>query len=361
MKCLPRSPFREGSARDLAWAKKVSRVLLAVAFLLTAGTSRADRRELYTVLGYEGGVSHYLLPEAGSGAATSYAGALDLGVYYGLTNTVHLGARLRASGASDLHFSGAMLRLPDGSASSGEVYEDHRSLGLYALALYRVDTGLSLAPLVELEGGLTAHQYRNIAYVPSGVAYSVGLPDVSQTVLHVSGAVLLEYRFSNRYVVATGIRVQAEGGQNPWAVVVPLRVGRNLVGRSRGRTVLREPANSRGRLASPFGPSRRLASLDHHRDLARCAANSELPLNPVSEAVSSSRVADAPGSERPRGAIRWSYRPRVARGHRGAGSFAIGKPQVPAMQAIARACSKEISSALRTRFSKARLSLGTPP
>src|SRR5689334_14622217 len=116
--------------------------------------------------------------------------------------------------------------LPDGSNSTGEVFEDHRSLGLGALALYRVDTGYRVAPVLELEAGFTAHQYRRIAHIPTGVAFTIAMPDVSATVLHAGAALLLEYRLANRWVFASGVGVQAEnGGLTPWTLSVPLRVG----------------------------------------------------------------------------------------------------------------------------------------
>ncbi len=110
--------------------------------------------------------------------------------------------------------------------AAGDVFEDHRSLGLGVLALYRLDTGLHLAPVFEVEAGFTSHQYRRIAHVPTGVAFTFPLPDVSETVLHGSAALLLEYRFAERWIAAGGVGVQGEtGGLVPWSVSVPLRFG----------------------------------------------------------------------------------------------------------------------------------------
>jgi hypothetical protein len=116
--------------------------------------------------------------------------------------------------------------MPDGSVSRGDVYLDHRSVGIGALALYRLDTGLHLAPLLEVEAGFTSHQYRRIAHVPTGVAYIIPLSDVSEAVFHGAAAVLVEYRFRNRWIAAAGVGVQVEPGASvPWSVNLPLRVG----------------------------------------------------------------------------------------------------------------------------------------
>ncbi len=199
--------------------------VLVLLGLAAQGAARADYQEVYTVLGYQAGASHYLLPGAGSSSVTSYAGVLDLSAYYGLTNRLHVGGRVRLTSSSDVHFSGATVRLPDGSQSTGDVYDDHLALGVGALALYRVDTGLHLAPIVELEGGFTTHEYRRIVHVPGGAGYTVPLASVSETVLHGGGAMLLEYRFRTRWIVATGVGVEFEQGLTPWTVVVPFRVG----------------------------------------------------------------------------------------------------------------------------------------
>jgi hypothetical protein len=212
--------------KDTRWSWLSVRILVHVLTLLAAGRARADHKEIYTVLGFDAGVNRYNLPANGSGSTTAYAGALDLSVYYGLTNALHVGGRLRVSSTSNIHFSGVTLTMPDGGQSVGDVYADHRSIGLGALALYRVDTGRALAPLVEVEAGFTAHEYRRIEHVPAGVAYKIELPNASQTALHGSLAALLEYRFANRWVAMAGLTAQAESGNlQPWSLSVPLRLG----------------------------------------------------------------------------------------------------------------------------------------
>ncbi len=201
-------------------------LILATCGLVAPVAARADKKELYAVLGYESGANHYNVPAAGVGAVTTYAGAIDLASYYGLTNAVHVGGRLRVSSSSDVHFTNTTLTLPDGTKSQGDVYSDHRALGLGALVLYRLDVG-ALAPVFELEAGFTSHQYRNVIRIPANASYSRPLDDVSETVFHGSGTVLVEYRLGNRWMVATGVGGQVEPhGLTPWSVFVPFRVGR---------------------------------------------------------------------------------------------------------------------------------------
>jgi hypothetical protein len=201
-------------------------VLLLLLGFLAAGPARGDFKELYTAFGYLPGLSHYDLPANGSGSTTALGGAMDLSAYYGLSNTLHVGGRLRGSIRSDVHLASVRLNMPDGSTSIGDVYLDHRSVGLGALALYRVDTGLHLAPVLEVEAGFTSHQYRRIAHVPAGVAYLIPLSDVSETVFHGAAAVLVEYRFRNRWIAAAGAGLEVEpGARVPWSVNLPLRVG----------------------------------------------------------------------------------------------------------------------------------------
>lgn len=186
--------------------------------------ARADRREIYTLVGYAPGVSHFRVP-GGHGATTNaYANAIDLTSYYGLTHSLHVGGLLRLASSADARFAGATARLPDGTDSVGNVYADHRALGVGALLLYRLDTGIALAPAVMLEGGLTIHQYRDAVHVAAGVGTPLG--EVTETVPHGSATVLLEYRFLDRWVAALGVGVSVEPGLMPWSIFAPLRVGR---------------------------------------------------------------------------------------------------------------------------------------
>lgn len=197
-----------------------------LAALLAAGPARADRKEVYTLLGLGAGVSRYNVPASGSGTTSAFAGALDVSVYYGLTNALHLGGRLRVTSTSNVHFESARVTMADGSQSVGSVFADHRAISLGVFGLYRFDTGLAFAPVLEFEAGLATHQYRRIEHIPAGAGFKYGLGSKSQSALYGAGAVLLEYRFANRWVAMTGLSVRAETADlQPWSLSVPLRVG----------------------------------------------------------------------------------------------------------------------------------------
>ncbi len=220
----PQEPARE--RREAAVSARVPLLALALAALSAAAPARADRKEVYTVLGIGAGANHYKVPANGSGSTTAFAGALDLTVYYGLTNTFHVGGRLRATSTSNVQFDSVKLTMADGSESVGSVFADHRSVSLGAVGLYRFDTGRSFAPVLELEAGFAAHQYQRVEHVPAGAGFKLALGNKSQNALYGAGAVLLEYRFANRWVAMTGLSVRAETGDlQPWSLSVPLRVG----------------------------------------------------------------------------------------------------------------------------------------
>lgn len=203
-----------------------ARLCALVAAALAAGSARADRKELYSLVGLGAGVNRYKVPATGSGSATAFAGALDVSLYFGLTNTLHLGGRLRLTSTSNVHFDNARVTMADGSESAGSVFADHRAVSLGAVGLYRFDTGLAFAPVLELEAGFATHQYRRIEHVPAGVGFKYELGSKTQNALYGAGAVLLEYRFANRWVAMTGVSVRAETGDlQPWSLSVPLRVG----------------------------------------------------------------------------------------------------------------------------------------
>lgn len=202
------------------------RRVVALLVTFTASPALADRREVYTVLAFEPGMCRFEVP-VGSGASTSkYCNALAVATYYGLTNSLHLGGRIRVTRTTDVRFAETTVRLGDGSASHGDVFEDHWALGIGGLAVYRFDTRARLAPLAELEAGVMTHKYDRIEHIPSGVAYSVPQGSQSATELYAAASLLLEYRLATRWVASAGISGQVEsGGLRPWSITVPLRAG----------------------------------------------------------------------------------------------------------------------------------------
>jgi hypothetical protein len=222
----PGQRLRGGMLVRASAPRRVGVVLgvLVLVGLVAPSSARADRRELYVLLGYEAGVGHHQVPVAGDAAATQYADALDVTAYYGVSNSLHVGGRLRLSSSSNLRFSGVAVAKDDGSTVTGDVFVDDRSLDVGGVVLWRVDTGYSLAPVLELGAGLAVHEYRNISHYPAGGGI-VALASTSEAVAYGSGTVLVEYRFRDRWLATTGVGVQVEGGRTPWSLLVPFRVG----------------------------------------------------------------------------------------------------------------------------------------
>lgn len=197
---------------------------LALASLTLPATAMADKQELYTFATFELQLTSFTEPIAASASATQFTPAIELGAFYGFTNTLHIGAVFRASLANDLRVDGAQVRLPDGSPSEGTVYFNHRALSLGALAYYRFDTGHALAPALEGEVGFTSHEYSLVAFGPAGQSYTVPYPSISEFRLHLRATALAEYRFGNHIHASAGVGFSAEpGGLAPWQVVIPLR------------------------------------------------------------------------------------------------------------------------------------------
>ena len=195
-----------------------------MSLLLVSSAARADRREWYAVLGLDPGVAHSELGPTGSGEATRTSGTFTASGYYGLTNEWHVGARIRLSKTTNLEVNNSVVVL-NGVETLGDVYEDHLGIGLGAVLLYRLSTNHPLAPLFELEGGVTNHSFSRVAFIPKGSTYSYPQSNVSYVALYGAAAVLLEYRFLTRWVAAAGVAVQRESGQVPWGISLPLRIG----------------------------------------------------------------------------------------------------------------------------------------
>lgn len=204
-----------------------ARVLtLAIALLvLTAPqAARADRRELYTFVALEPQLTSFTEPVAASASATLFTPAIEIGAFYGLTNTVHLGGVLRLSQASDLRVDDSHVILPDGTPADGSVYFNHLAIGIGALAYYRFDSGRSFAPALEAELGFTSHDYSLVAFGPAGQNFTLAYPSVSEFRLHLRATAMAEYRFTNHIHASAGVGFSAEpGGLAPWQVVIPLR------------------------------------------------------------------------------------------------------------------------------------------
>ena len=202
------------------------RALIAFGMLVGAGAARADRGETYTLLGYEPGVSNYKLGTTGAGSATRPAAlAFSATAYRGLSNTWHIGGRLRLVSSTDVHVGNAIVEMQGGSKAQGDVYQDHGAFSAGGLLLYRFDTHAPFAPVLELEGGFSSHQYSRIAFIPTGATNSYPQASRSRTGVYGSASLCVEYRFATRWLASAGVTGQVETGDMPWSIRVPIRVG----------------------------------------------------------------------------------------------------------------------------------------
>jgi hypothetical protein len=201
------------------------RLALLSLVLVIPATVRADKGELYALIGGQFLLPRYDSALGGPGRATPTAGGLDAVAYYGLTNWIHVGAAVHVSRVSDVTFENTRVTLSDGSPSTGAVYLNDLASGGGAVALCRFDTGYRLAPVLSLELGVNHHSYTEIDHVPAGASYQLAFPDVSEFVLSARGELLLEYRFTDHLVAAAGVSAVAEQGHMPWQLGVPLRFG----------------------------------------------------------------------------------------------------------------------------------------
>lgn len=188
--------------------------------------ARADGRELYVTIGLEPARAHTDDAFDQSAAGDSTRGALGLSVYYGLTNTLHLGAVLRTTMARNIQVSSISVPIGDGTRPTGTLYEDLFAIFFGALAQYRVDTGYRTAPVVSVEAGFASFSYTNRAHAPAASGYSLSVASASYTAPYVRPAVGLEYRMSDRLVAGVAVAAElAPGAHQPWAIAVPFNVG----------------------------------------------------------------------------------------------------------------------------------------
>lgn len=182
--------------------------LALLAALVISGTALADRREAYVLL--EGGVGVQLLTDAatGSQSATAFGPAGAVQVFYGLTNTLHLGAYVRGAYLSSLSFAGVQPTLADGSTPTGTLYEDELAIGGGALLRLRIDTGVLVAPFAQLELGATWLHFSGLALYPPSHAFAIALPERDVLAPDARGVLGLELRLVEHLVLELRLGVR---------------------------------------------------------------------------------------------------------------------------------------------------------
>lgn len=203
----------------------MNRLLLLAALLLPL-VATADRRELYGTLTLGPAFLVVTDPAAGDSTTTRPALSAELVGYYGLTNSLHVGASLRFLGTKDARFPSLTVQQPDGSTPSGSLYLDTWGLGAAALAAYRLDTGFNLAPVARVEVGLAYTRYSNLALIPESLAYALPLPSLSDLAFITRASLALEYRLGDRFVASAGVGIRhAIGSLTTWTLDIPLTFG----------------------------------------------------------------------------------------------------------------------------------------
>jgi hypothetical protein len=195
--------------------------LTLVALLALPSAAHADRRDLYTSL--EVSPQLLRLDAPLSPTPSVFAPAVEAGVvaYYGLTNSIHVGAALRYAYAQDASFNSAVV-----GGQSGTTYENFSSISAALVAAYRFDLGRRLAPIAQLEVGFASLNYTAIAQVPDAAPYSMAYPDYSETRLEVRILGRAEYQLTDHLVASAGVGVILHpGGLNPWTATLPLTFG----------------------------------------------------------------------------------------------------------------------------------------
>ena len=194
--------------------------------MLMPAVGRADRREFYTTVDIAPIYMHLDEPIRG-GPKTNCVGAeASLSAYYGLTNSFHLGGSLHYAMAKDAKFDNVSLLLPDGTPSSGAVFEDVTAFSATGLLAYRLNLGRPFTTVAQVEAGLVSLAYGNIGHVPQGTNYSIGFPKESETRLELRASLRGDYRFGEHFLVGAGLGIVAHpGAMNSWSVIVPVTVG----------------------------------------------------------------------------------------------------------------------------------------
>lgn len=200
---------------------------LIVTILLAPCGARADWQEFYTLVEVSPLFMRLDTPVAANTASTSAVGiAAGATVYYGLTNTLHVGGAFHYEATRNPSFKGTTVTLNGGTSSHGTLYEDTSAISLTMVGTYRFDLGGRLVPVGQLEMGVASLTYSNIAQFDGSTGVAFPYPSRSQTVLELRGQLRAEYRYGDHFVFGAGIgAVVRPGALNPWSLYVPLSVG----------------------------------------------------------------------------------------------------------------------------------------
>ena len=198
-----------------------------VVALLVPPAARADREEFYTLVEVSPLFMRLETPVAATTANTSATGiAAGATIYYGLTNTLHVGGAVHYEVTRNASFEGTTVTLNGGTSSHGTLYEDTSAISLTMVGAYRFDLGPHLVPVAQLEMGVASLSYSNIAHFDGSTGVAFPYADRSQAVVEIRGQLRAEYRYGDHWAAGAGIgAVIHPGALNPWSLYLPVSVG----------------------------------------------------------------------------------------------------------------------------------------
>jgi opacity protein-like surface antigen len=193
--------------------------------LLGASSARADRREWYLVPTVAPELMRLVQPTSDVGRVTKPTVGFGLSAFYGLTNSLHVGAEVHLASLRNISFEGATFLLGDGSTPSGALYADEGVYSLTATALYRLVLPTDFAPLVGVGAGPVLARYSSLALYPSGTQFTLARPDSSELGFAARALVGLDYRLGNHLSASLAFEVRRDFGTHvPWEFGVPVSV-----------------------------------------------------------------------------------------------------------------------------------------
>lgn len=199
---------------------------LALLFCLSAAAALADRRELYVTGSASAAQLQLQDPAGGAVGASPFGLGAELGAFYGITNSIHVGGSASFSLTRDASFSGVSVRLDDGSQPRGALYQDAWSLTAGPYVHYRYDTGYDLAPIGRLGVSAGYVQYSRLQLIPDGRDFAIPFPDQSEFVFGARALLGAEYRFNDWMVASIAIGARHHFNSLwPWQFELPLTFG----------------------------------------------------------------------------------------------------------------------------------------
>lgn len=197
-----------------------------LALLLFASQAFADRREMYVLFEAGGGLRVQKDPATATQQGVGIGPEGQLHVFYGVTNSLHVGGWARGFWVPDMAFAGVTPTLADGSRPTGTLYANAHGFAGGALARWRFDTGFPLAPWVQLELGLGWQRFSLQELIPTGRDFGIGLRMRDEVSAEGRLAAGIEYRLFERLLLQLLVGVRRSlGAVAQWQFDLSLAAG----------------------------------------------------------------------------------------------------------------------------------------